>query len=154
MNFRFPQFSYIPIETVVNNISNEGIQLLKDMLQWNPAKRPTATQSLKYVYFQNVNLTAVPASEKVTNIKTAPTLSEHKKSTSVYKSNTKTMPGYIGSPNVDNHSIQQLQLQIGSNGLNNGAGDKSGFSMKDQYLSRSRYIAGQNTKPLYKTTAG
>src|SRR5690606_9537554 len=54
MNFRFPQFSHIPVETVVTNLSPEGLQILKDMLQWNPAKRPTAAQSLKYDYFRNV----------------------------------------------------------------------------------------------------
>lgn len=140
-------------------MSNEGVQLLKDMLQWNPAKRPSAAQSLKYNYFQNVDLTIQQIPEKVVNIKTAPSLSEYKKSTTMYKSNIKTVPSYMGSPNVDNHSIQQLQMQIGnhhnvnSNGKSSSDINKTAFSMKDQYLSRSRYIAGQNTKnSIYKTS--
>lgn len=176
MNFRFPQFTQIPIETVVPNLSKDALHLLKDMLQWNPAKRPTAVQSLKYAYFANVDLT-VPLSalgeKTVTNVKTAPNLSEYssKKSAaaSLYNSNaSKTMPNYVqpSSPNVDNHSIQQLQMQIGSHvpGLkgasnnkvnnaqhNNSNHNKSAVSMKDQYLSRSRYIAGQKSG-LYKNS--
>ncbi len=176
MNFRFPQFTQIPIETVVPNLSKDALHLLKDMLQWNPSKRPTAVQSLKYAYFANVDLSVTPMSEKtVTNVKTAPNMSEYKKSAASHyqSSQSKTMPSYVqpSSPNVDNHSIQQLQMQIGSQ-MPNGNGPlsskvssnsngtsnvminaKSAVSMKDQYLARSRYIAGQNTKSgLYKNS--
>lgn len=152
MNFRFPQFTRIPIESVIPNLSKDGLILLRDMLLWNPAKRPTAIQSLKYAYFQNVDHTMPQASEKmINNIKTAPNMSEYKMPASVYKSNSKTVPSYVSSPNVDNHSITQLQMQIG-NQISNGTGtrslatNKSNVSIKDQYISRSRYIAGQNTK--------
>lgn len=161
MNFRFPQFSQIPVESIVTNISPDGLQLLKDMLQWNPAKRPTAVQSLKYTYFQNANFVPQQPSEKTGNVKTAPSMSEFKKPTQPYQSNIKTVPSYIGSPNVDNHSIQQLQLQIGNKTNSNqirGNSDlmsaKSGISVKEQYLSRSRYIAGQNTKNSFYKNIG
>ena len=160
MNFRFPQFTQIPIETVVPNLSKDALLLLKDMLQWNPSKRPTATTALKYTYFQNVDLTQPVTEKAVANVKTAPNMSEYKKSAaSLYQSNSKTMPSYVGSPNVNNHSIQQLQLQIGSQVITNGtiggkpSANKTALSIKDQYLARSRYIAGQNTKgSLYKNS--
>ncbi|XP_046919362.1 serine/threonine-protein kinase dyf-5 [Dermatophagoides farinae] len=176
MNFRFPQFTSIPIETIVGNISNEGLQFLKSTLQWNPQKRPTAIQALKFSYFQNAT-NYHHQSDKSNSVKTAPTISEYNKkimtnTASAYnKASTnnmliKTVPSYIGSPNVDNHSIQQLQMQIGNNHLNqssligqrkspdnnslnnsnNNNNNNHKFSMKDQYLSSSRYIAGQNTK--------
>ncbi|KAG1651497.1 Serine/threonine-protein kinase ICK [Nymphon striatum] len=52
MNFKFPQFSATPLRSVVQNASPEAINLLNDMLKWNPSKRPSSQQSLKYPYFQ------------------------------------------------------------------------------------------------------
>ncbi|OQR70456.1 serine/threonine-protein kinase ICK-like [Tropilaelaps mercedesae] len=43
MNFRFPQFTEMSLESLVPNCSPEGITLLRDMLRWNPSRRPTAT---------------------------------------------------------------------------------------------------------------
>ncbi|XP_071965164.1 serine/threonine-protein kinase MAK-like [Antedon mediterranea] len=52
MNFKFPQCVSTPLKSLIGNASPEAINLLKDMLHWNPQKRPTATQCLKYSYFQ------------------------------------------------------------------------------------------------------
>lgn len=52
MNFKFPQFSPTPLATLIPNASPEAIMLMQDMLRWNPAKRPTAQQSLRYPYYQ------------------------------------------------------------------------------------------------------
>lgn len=52
MNFKFPQFTETPFEQVATNASKEAIILIRDCLRWNPSKRPTAVQSLRYPYFQ------------------------------------------------------------------------------------------------------
>lgn len=52
MNFRFPQFSAIPLKTIVQNASPDAIQILEEMLRWNPARRPTAGHCLRYNYFK------------------------------------------------------------------------------------------------------
>ncbi|CAG2119845.1 unnamed protein product, partial [Medioppia subpectinata] len=52
MNFRFPQFSPMPLDSIVSNSHADGIVLLEDMLRWNPSRRPNAVQSLKYNYFK------------------------------------------------------------------------------------------------------
>ncbi|XP_078544219.1 serine/threonine-protein kinase MAK isoform X2 [Lissotriton helveticus] len=52
MNFRFPQCVPIKLKILIPNASNDALQLMKDMLQWDPKKRPTAIQALKYPYFQ------------------------------------------------------------------------------------------------------
>ncbi|XP_021928258.1 LOW QUALITY PROTEIN: serine/threonine-protein kinase dyf-5 [Zootermopsis nevadensis] len=52
MNFKFPQFSPTPLSSVIPNASKDAILLIEDMLRWNPSKRPTAQQSLRYPYFQ------------------------------------------------------------------------------------------------------
>ncbi len=40
-----------PLRQIIPNASTEGIQLIKDMLLWNPQKRPNAAQSLRYPFF-------------------------------------------------------------------------------------------------------
>lgn len=47
INFKFARFVPTPMEQLVPNASREGIQLIKDMLQYDPAKRPTAAQCLQ-----------------------------------------------------------------------------------------------------------
>ncbi|EGW05075.1 Serine/threonine-protein kinase MAK [Cricetulus griseus] len=52
MNFRFPQCVPINLKTLIPNASSEAIQLMMNMLNWDPKKRPTASQALKHPYFQ------------------------------------------------------------------------------------------------------
>ncbi|XP_021103301.1 serine/threonine-protein kinase ICK isoform X2 [Heterocephalus glaber] len=52
MNFRWPQCIPNNLKTLIPNASSEAIQLLRDMLQWDPKKRPTASQALRSPYFQ------------------------------------------------------------------------------------------------------
>lgn len=44
MNFRFPQCVPINLKTLIPNASSEAIQLMMNMLNWDPKKRPTASQ--------------------------------------------------------------------------------------------------------------
>ncbi|XP_068247372.1 serine/threonine-protein kinase dyf-5 isoform X1 [Palaemon carinicauda] len=55
MNFKFPQFSATPLTTLIPNASPDAIQLMSEMLHWNPARRPTAQQSLRFPYFKDQN---------------------------------------------------------------------------------------------------
>ncbi|NXP49486.1 ICK kinase, partial [Heliornis fulica] len=52
MNFRWPQCVPNNLKTLIPNASSEAVQLMRDMLQWDPVKRPTASQALRYPYFQ------------------------------------------------------------------------------------------------------
>ncbi|KAM9418043.1 serine/threonine-protein kinase MAK-like isoform 7-T7 [Salvelinus alpinus] len=52
MNFRFPQCVPTHLKTLIPNASTEAIALMKDLLMWDPKKRPTAVQALRYPYFQ------------------------------------------------------------------------------------------------------
>ncbi|XP_067840106.1 serine/threonine-protein kinase ICK-like isoform X2 [Heptranchias perlo] len=51
MNFRWPQCVPNNLKTLIPNASGEAIQLMRDMLQWDPNKRPTPSQALRYPYF-------------------------------------------------------------------------------------------------------
>ncbi|NXX54173.1 MAK kinase, partial [Scopus umbretta] len=71
MKFHFPPCVPISLKTLIPNASNEAIQLMSDMLNWNPKKRPTASQALKYPYFQVGQVLGPPPQylEKQTPIK-------------------------------------------------------------------------------------
>lgn len=44
MNFRFPKYVPTSLRSLIPNASNGAITLMKDMLQWDPEKRPSAAQ--------------------------------------------------------------------------------------------------------------
>uniref|UniRef100_A0A671R731 non-specific serine/threonine protein kinase n=1 Tax=Sinocyclocheilus anshuiensis TaxID=1608454 RepID=A0A671R731_9TELE len=52
MNFRFPQCVHTPLKTLIPNATNEAVDLMRDLLQWDPKKRPSAAKALRYPYFQ------------------------------------------------------------------------------------------------------
>lgn len=53
MNFKFPLINSISLKVVVPNASPQAIDIMSEMLRWNPSKRPTVSQTLKYPYFQS-----------------------------------------------------------------------------------------------------
>ncbi|NXA46940.1 MAK kinase, partial [Nothocercus julius] len=121
MNFRFPQCVPINLKTLIPNASSEAIQLMSDMLNWNPKKRPTASQALKYPYFQVGQVLGPPSQylEKQTPLKAVqPT--EPKPALPKLEAVAKPEP--LSSPevpdktqpqalsNVDHSPLQQIQL--------------------------------------------
>lgn len=44
----------MPLQTLITRASEQGIQIMNDMLMWDPDKRPTAQQALRNPYFQSV----------------------------------------------------------------------------------------------------
>lgn len=54
IQFHFPECQKVELNDVVTRAGSAGIQLLEDFLRWDPERRPTAQQSLKYPYFQIV----------------------------------------------------------------------------------------------------
>ncbi|XP_057178849.1 serine/threonine-protein kinase MAK isoform X2 [Triplophysa rosa] len=52
MNFRFPQCVPTPLKTLIPNATNEALDLMRDLLQWDPKKRPSTVKALRYPYFQ------------------------------------------------------------------------------------------------------
>uniref|UniRef100_A0A8C8S9C5 non-specific serine/threonine protein kinase n=1 Tax=Pelusios castaneus TaxID=367368 RepID=A0A8C8S9C5_9SAUR len=51
MNFHWPQCVPNNLKTLIPNAGSEAVQLMRDMLQWDAKKRPTASQALRYPYF-------------------------------------------------------------------------------------------------------
>ncbi|XP_056290714.1 serine/threonine-protein kinase MAK isoform X6 [Pseudoliparis swirei] len=73
MNFRFPQCVPTHLKTLIPNASNEAITLMRDLLQWDPKKRPTAVQVLRYPYFQVGQILGPrPESQEVKKVQVRP----------------------------------------------------------------------------------
>ncbi|XP_032406865.1 serine/threonine-protein kinase MAK isoform X10 [Xiphophorus hellerii] len=73
MNFRFPQCVPTNLKTLIPNASKEAIALMQDFLQWDPKKRPTAVQALRYPYFQvGQVLGPRPQSQETKKVKARP----------------------------------------------------------------------------------
>lgn len=163
MNFKFAQFSPIPLESLVPNASPDGIQLMTEMLYWNPSKRPTCSGSLRSNYFkvnqklgpQAINSAAISKSRSHASLLQQGNQwqSEHQaKGHPVYPyedsnssgttqhDNNNRMSGDMSSGDNDRNQVTR-HTKISSHSL-----QKSGMSAKDQYMSRSRYVAGQPTK--------
>lgn len=52
IGFKFPYFTRTPLGDVVPQASQVAINLLDDLLEWNPAHRPTTQAALKHQFFQ------------------------------------------------------------------------------------------------------
>ena len=52
MSFRFPQFVPTPLSQLIPNASGEAIQLMQDLMIYDPQQRPTMAQCLQYPFFQ------------------------------------------------------------------------------------------------------
>lgn len=59
IQFRFPECQRVELKSLIPQASNYGLELLEDLLQWDPEKRPSAQQVLKHTFFQ----VGKPASE-------------------------------------------------------------------------------------------
>lgn len=68
IHFRYPDCIKVPLSSVVSRCSQNGLDLLEDLLAYDPEKRPTAQQSLKYPYFHALKRISPTAATKA-NVK-------------------------------------------------------------------------------------
>ncbi|KAH8352021.1 hypothetical protein KR084_001342 [Drosophila pseudotakahashii] len=64
IHFRYPDCIKVPLSSVVSRCSQNGLDLLEDLLAYDPDKRPTAQQSLKYPYFHALKRISPTAATK------------------------------------------------------------------------------------------
>eukprot|EP00906_Rhabdomonas_costata_P021572 RCo031303 len=60
MNFKFPQFVPTPLSSLVPQACPEALQLIGDLLRYEPSKRPRAEDALQYPFLQ-ISGAALPA---------------------------------------------------------------------------------------------
>lgn len=166
MNFNFPQFSPTSLETLLPTASPEAITLIMDMLRWNPSKRPTAQQALRYPYFQvgqklggasSGNLTAAAIS-KGSRSSFAVTRGS-RGSFAVPTSAARRSSKWDEDPTKDGVGPSHMRLSqmlsrtvAGVPSVAAGASETAArvssrnLTAKQVYLNKSRYVAGQNTR--------
>jgi serine/threonine protein kinase len=54
IGFKFPNSNKIELEKIITNASEEAIDLLKQMLKWDPNQRETAANLLNHKFFENM----------------------------------------------------------------------------------------------------
>ena len=119
----FPRCPVTPLQSIIPTASSEAIDLILKMLQWDPHKRPTATQCLQHPFF------------------TQDVRSEYQRklsvSTSQDREDQRRMSpskgaGFMNLRNSQNKSLQQKSASMLSP-LNNNAsmGDISGANRQD-----------------------
>lgn len=94
MGFTFPQFSPVALSTIIPNASHEALQLIAEMLRYDPQKRITAPQILQHPYFAGY----VPIERGITPIEGAERQNNSQQSTKTYQTSQPThsrgsMPG-------------------------------------------------------------
>ncbi|KAM9839250.1 serine/threonine-protein kinase MAK [Aulostomus maculatus] len=118
MNFRFPQCVPTHLKTLIPNASNEAINLMKDLLQWDPKKRPTAVQALRYPYFQvGQVLGPRPHSQEVKKVQARQITQKQALESKVdpQQSSSESKTSMSSSRNQQQQPLQQIPLpQLGS----------------------------------------
>ena len=51
LGFKFPQFVATPLSSIIPNASADAIQLMTDLMKFDPNKRPSTSQALQYPFF-------------------------------------------------------------------------------------------------------
>ena len=54
MSFKFPNITPTPIAKVVSNASDDAVQIIADMLKYDPHRRPSAAEALEHPWFSDV----------------------------------------------------------------------------------------------------
>ncbi|KAM8823642.1 serine/threonine-protein kinase MAK isoform 2-T8 [Spinachia spinachia] len=113
MNFRFPQCVPTHLKTLIPNASNEAVALMRDLLQWDPKKRPTAVQTLRYPYFQVGQILGPrPQSQEIKNIQARPPAQKQASDSKAdpQQSSSESKASTSSSRNQHHQPLQQIPL--------------------------------------------
>merc|ERR550519_1048748 len=122
MNFRFPQCVSSDLSQIIPQASRDAIQLMNDFMNWNPKKRPSTGQALKYPYFgtgANLGATTTQA-EAMKKLHSEKAFGTHSQTKMTKQENQKEISAKISS----NSEVQQKKnftppSKISSNSMQN-----------------------------------
>ena len=108
-----------PLRQIIPNASTEGIQLIKDMLLWNPQKRPNAAQCLRYPFFMvGVDLPQTKVNAQRGSAKKPDDIRRISDAGKPVKPLTKKNSGFFDDYDFDGQSKENRNLH---DSLNNGS---------------------------------
>lgn len=138
MNYRFPQFVPTQLAQLIPHASPEAIQLMTDLLKYDPNQRPTSSQALQYPFFQvNVNV-SVPLTVST------PGTQPHETYSGLDKSDAFTPP--LLAHKAGDHSTSSSSSSV--------SGGSSGMSKNQQQLSDTgSYSSLRQASGSYNTGA-
>ncbi|KAF0287707.1 Serine/threonine-protein kinase MAK [Amphibalanus amphitrite] len=161
MNFTFPPFSPASLEKLIPTASAEAITLIVDMLRWNPGKRPTAQQALRYPYFQvgqklggGSGATLPAVSSKVSRGSFAVTDAVSARRFSKMDDEPKEELSAVRMNPALSRTVAAAPSAVGGGEMAARSSSRT-VTAKQVYLNKSRYVAGQNTRNAqYGSVAG
>ncbi|XP_068867545.1 serine/threonine-protein kinase ICK isoform X4 [Aphelocoma coerulescens] len=148
MNFRWPQCVPNNLKTLIPNASSEAVQLMRDMLQWDPKKRPTATQALRYSYFQVGHALGIQELGKQKEL--------HNKSSLHIKPVPPAQPPPKPNARISSRPFQQSQSSqhVVYACQTDNSGAEHGNYLQEDKSNQVRLPAIHNKVPQQKTSAG
>ncbi|CAH1737995.1 unnamed protein product [Aphis gossypii] len=150
MNFKFPQFKRLALNTVVPNASRDGIHLMELLLSWNPIRRPSAQSALRQPYFQvgqqRLNQEVGEVSyAKIGQQKRQP-VQLMKSQISLLQSNSNKQLKYEKQwETLTNKPIGNKEKTWYDNDADTMMLSKKKLSAKQHYLSVARYVTGRSS---------
>ncbi|KAI8854520.1 kinase-like domain-containing protein [Chytridium lagenaria] len=111
MRFKFPTMPQVPLVQFIPNASSDALQLIADMLRYDPQKRPTAQEALQHPWFKKLHdtplaknlilTTQLYASPTSIDLPSPSTVTETIRRKSSYKS---TAPSPKAPPQISSYS--------------------------------------------------
>ena len=68
IGFKFPNNNKIELETIIPNASEDAIDLMKQMLKWDPNRRATAANLLNHKFFEKYKNNSSTVSNSISNV--------------------------------------------------------------------------------------
>ncbi|XP_037593766.1 serine/threonine-protein kinase MAK isoform X6 [Cebus imitator] len=164
MNFRFPQCVPINLKTLIPNASNEAIQLMTEMLNWDPKKRPTASQKPNGTLNHKSGRrrwgqTIFKSGESWEELEDYDFGASHSKKPSmgVFKEKRKKDSPFRlpePAPAGSNHSLGENKSLPAATSLKSDSELSTAPASKQYYLKQSRYLPGVNPKNVSLIASG
>ncbi|KAM7352443.1 uncharacterized protein ACRADG_004953 isoform 2-T5 [Cochliomyia hominivorax] len=136
IHFRYPDCVRVPLNSIVTRCSQSGLDLLEDLLLYDPDKRPTAQQSLKYPYFNALKRIS-PAAATKANVKL----------TAKYGSNSNVTHNLSSNVLPVQEKLQTLTEMIqrsNANNNNNNNNTNNNNNIKNTEISAANLSSSKN----------
>lgn len=119
IGFSFPKFVSTSLNTIIPNAPEEAIDLMEKMMQYDPQKRPTASQCLEHPYFKDFispAQTSIYGKSKNSFFNKTNEISNLRKSSAVSK-RLESRKSHLESRGIDKNSFYKNKSKHGLSGV-------------------------------------